>query len=378
MTYFPTADVLRIEQLSKRFGARLAVNQVSWQASHGQIICLLGHSGCGKTTMLRLIAGLEAPTSGLIQLSNHILWSEEQSIPAEQRQIGLVFQDYALFPHLTVLENVKFGLKHLPKKQQEEVALSALAQVSMSTHTQSYPYTLSGGEQQRVALARALAPKPHIVLMDEPFSNLDHRLRDQIRNSTINTLKASRVTTVIVTHDPEEALQISDQIILMQDGQIVQMGTPQALYQHPNSLFAAQYFSMLNETLAEQKGTVLDTIFGRLDWSRQKQSFSTPHILCCFRPHHVSVETIDTPNSQAASIQKINFMGHAQQLELKLAVTKQMITAQVSSEKNFTLGQQVFISVEQKHLMFFEKNSNLIMTESHDHSVLQKEAINLT
>ena len=196
------ANILTIQQLSKKFGARFAVQQATWSAMSGQIICLLGHSGCGKTTMLRLIAGLETPSSGTIQLEQNTLWSEHAQIPAEARHIGLVFQDYALFPHLSVLDNVIFGLKKFPKAQREAIAKQALAHVSMLHHQDSYPYTLSGGEQQRVALARALAPEPQVLLMDEPFSNLDHRLRDQIRQNTIQLLKQTATTTVIVTHDP--------------------------------------------------------------------------------------------------------------------------------------------------------------------------------
>ncbi len=176
---------------------------------------------------------------------------KQAQIPAEARHIGLVFQDYALFPHLSVLDNVMFGLKKFPKAQRETIAKQALAHVSMLHHQDSYPYTLSGGEQQRVALARALAPEPQVLLMDEPFSNLDHRLRDQIRQNTIQLLKQTATTTVIVTHDPEEALQIADQIILMHQGQIIQIGSPKQLYLQPKTLFAARYFSALNEIPAQ-------------------------------------------------------------------------------------------------------------------------------
>ena len=254
-----SASILTIKGLSKKFGQRFAVSQATWSADQGQIICLLGHSGCGKTTMLRLIAGLETPTNGSIQLEQNILWNEEQQIPAESRNIGLVFQDYALFPHLSVLENVMFGLKKFPKGQQQEMAEQALKHVSMHHHMRSYPHTLSGGEQQRVALARALAPKPHVLLMDEPFSNLDHRLRDQIRQNTIQLLKNTQTTTVIVTHDPEEALQIADQIILMHQGKIIQIGSPKQLYLQPSTLFAARYFSVLNETLAYRTYALTDS-----------------------------------------------------------------------------------------------------------------------
>ncbi|MFW1939372.1 ABC transporter ATP-binding protein [Acinetobacter junii] len=357
------ANVLTIQKLSKKFGERFAVNQASWSAQSGQIICLLGHSGCGKTTMLRLIAGLETPTEGSIQLERKVLWDPYQQVQAEERNIGFVFQDYALFPHLSVLENVMFGLKKIPKHERQSIAENALKHVSMSHHIHSYPHTLSGGEQQRVALARALAPKPNVLLMDEPFSNLDHRLRDQIRQSTIEILKQTSTTTIIVTHDPEEALQIADQIILMHQGKIIQSGTPKQLYFQPKTLFAARYFSDLNEIKTQIQDQQLHTIFGNI--AIPKHLTSNNEIRCYFRPHQLRVNRIKTENSLAAKIISSNFLGYSQLLKLKIEAEDKVLIAYVEYSQHYDQADTVYLSLDLSQCFFYEANDSI---ETHQSS----------
>lgn len=356
------ANVLTIQKLSKKFGERFAVNQASWSAQSGQIICLLGHSGCGKTTMLRLIAGLETPTEGSIQLERKVLWDPYQQVQAEERNIGFVFQDYALFPHLSVLENVMFGLKKIPKHERQSIAESALKHVSMSHHIHSYPHTLSGGEQQRVALARALAPKPHVLLMDEPFSNLDHRLRDQIRQSTIEILKQTSTTTIIVTHDPEEALQIADQIILMHQGKIIQSGTPKQLYFQPKTLFAARYFSDLNEIKTQIQDQQLHTIFGNI--AIPKHLTSNNEIRCYFRPHQLRVNRIKTENSLVAKIISSNFLGYSQLLKLKIEAEDKVLIAYVEYSQHYDQADTVYLSLDLSQCFFYESNDSIEIHQS--------------
>ncbi|MDR7016584.1 ABC transporter ATP-binding protein [Acinetobacter sp. 3657] len=353
----PQANVLTIQQLSKQYGSRFAVNQATWSATSGQIVCLLGHSGCGKTTMLRLIAGLETPSSGSIQLEQNTLWDAQQQVAAEDRNIGLVFQDYALFPHLSVLENVMFGLKKFPKPQRQTIAEQALKHVSMHHHLHSYPYTLSGGEQQRVALARALAPKPHVLLMDEPFSNLDHRLRDQIRQSTIEILKKTATTTIIVTHDPEEALQISDQIILMHQGKIIQIGTPKQLYLQPKTLFAARYFSALNEIPTQRSDHQITSIFGTIAVPQHLNTTQQP-IQCCFRPHQLNVFRVPTEGTLAAKVISSSFMGHTQLLRLQLDLQDIILLAHVDHRQNFAETKQVYLSVDLTTCFFYASDDS--------------------
>lgn len=352
-------DGLTIEKLSKKFGKRFAVNQVSWSAQTGEIICLLGHSGCGKTTMLRLIAGLETPTEGTIQLKHTILWDTKQHIHAEARNIGLVFQDYALFPHLSVVENVLFGLKKFPKAARQHMAEAALKHVSMTHHLHSYPHTLSGGEQQRVALARALAPQPDILLMDEPFSNLDHRLRDDIRHSTIDLLKKTATTTIIVTHDPEEALQIADQIVLMHEGQVIQQGTPKQLYFQPHTLFAARYFSDLNQIPVQKQDQQLQTIFGCTPTPVHVLTAHNP-LFCYFRPHQLNVARIPTENSLAATVLSLNFLGHTQLLTLKVSTDNHILTACVDYAHGYHVNDTVYLSLDLSQCFFYETTDTTI------------------
>jgi iron(III) transport system ATP-binding protein len=223
----------------------------------GQIACLLGPSGCGKTTLLRLAAGLIAPTAGQILLDQFEIAGPQRFVPPEQRNIGLVFQDFALFPHMTAQENVAYGLYALERREALRVATLALERVGLGHVTAHYPTTLSGGEQQRVALARALAPRPQVLLLDEPFSGLDQRLKEAVRDDTLALLRETRATALLVTHDPDEALALADKIHVMQAGEIAQSGTPHALIHHPATRDVARFFSNYNSfTGVVHKNTV--------------------------------------------------------------------------------------------------------------------------
>jgi iron(III) transport system ATP-binding protein len=183
-------------------------------------------------------------------------------VPPEQRSVGLMFQDYALFPHMTILANVMFGLTSLERGEAERAARAALGRVGLEDYAADYPHALSGGEQQRVALARAIVPRPSVLLMDEPFSGLDRRLRESVRDETLAVLRETRATAVIVTHDPEEAMRMADRIALMRHGRLVQVGTPETLYAHPVDLFGARFFSELNELEGEARGGSVSTPLG--------------------------------------------------------------------------------------------------------------------
>jgi iron(III) transport system ATP-binding protein len=249
---------LTYEHVHHRYGATEAVTDFSLDIAPGEIVALIGHSGCGKTTVLRLAAGIEAPLTGRILINNQEVAGGGVFLPPEQRGVGLMFQDYALFPHLTNLANVMFGLRGLPRDDAVTEARLALDRVGLADYADAYPHMLSGGEQQRVALARAVAPRPSVLLMDEPFSGLDRSLRDEVREDTLAVLRESRVTCVIVTHDPEEALRMADRIALMRAGTLVQADVPEAVYRRPADLFVARFFCELNEI----GGTVRD---GRVD-----------------------------------------------------------------------------------------------------------------
>jgi iron(III) transport system ATP-binding protein len=257
------AAKLSFDHVTHRYGDVTAVRDVSLDVQPGEIMCLLGRSGCGKTTLLRLAAGVEEPVEGRILINERAVSEGAGFLPPERRGVGLMFQDFALFPHLTNLANVMFGLKSLPRAEAEREALRALERVGLADQAQAYPHMLSGGEQQRVALARAVAPRPSVLLMDEPFSGLDRRLREAVRDDTLNVLREARVTGVIVTHDPEEALQMGDRIALMHQGALVQTGTPEQVYTRPQSLFVARFFCDLNEIAGTVRGGFAETPVGR-------------------------------------------------------------------------------------------------------------------
>ncbi len=257
-------DALLLEKVTHAYDGFTAVDGIDLRIGPGELVCLLGPSGCGKTTVLRVAAGLEELQRGRVLIAGREMARYGFSAPPEARGVGLVFQDYALFPHLTVAENVAFGLIRERQPARRAVAMEALARIGMGDFAERYPHTLSGGEQQRVALARALAPQPELLLLDEPFSGLDIRLRDQVRDETLRVLRAAEISTLIVTHDPEEAMYMADRIAVMRAGQILQEGPPAELYSAPQSAFVARFLSDVNSVHGTVEGGVVASIFGHI------------------------------------------------------------------------------------------------------------------
>jgi len=238
---------LHVIGVSHAYGDNKVLDKVSLMIPAGELVCLLGPSGSGKTTLLRLAAGLERLQEGEILINNEVVADPEMHVPPEHRGIGLMFQEYALFPHLSIIDNVTFGLDGQPKDKARRRALEMLDQVGMVQYAESHPHMLSGGQQQRIALAWALAPEPKLLLLDEPYSGLDTNLRGQIREETLSVLKASGVATIMVTHDPEEAMFMADRIkILGNNGRILQSGSPHDIYYHPRHEFVAKLFGLMN------------------------------------------------------------------------------------------------------------------------------------
>ncbi len=229
---------LQIKQLNKSYGSRRVVSDIDLTMEEGEILSLLGPSGCGKTTILRMIAGLITPNSGWIKIGDRILYDGKREVPVEDRHLGMVFQDYALWPHMTVARNIAFGMRlrrfssrEIAKKVQEMLEL-----VNLPGLGNRYPYQLSGGQQQRVALARALATEPRVLLLDEPLSSLDTALREVMRTELVQIFRRLKITTINVTHDQDEAMSMSDRIMVLRDGQVQQVGTPTELYLNPNNV----------------------------------------------------------------------------------------------------------------------------------------------
>lgn len=234
--------MLEIESLSKSFdkGKSFALKNVSFQLKEGDVCALVGESGSGKTTLVRLIAGLETPEEGVIRLNKEVVSSIKNFVPPEKRKVGLVFQDYALFPHMTLFKNVLYGISK--DKNKNERAKEVLDLVGLGEMKDRYPHQLSGGQQQRVALARALAPNPSLLILDEPFSNLDTMLRMQLRNEIFEIVKATGVTAIFVTHDTQDALAVADEILILQHGELIQKDGAANLYTKPNSIYVASLF----------------------------------------------------------------------------------------------------------------------------------------
>ena len=255
---------LEAHGLSRRYGAKAAVEAASLVLERGEITCLLGPSGSGKSTLLRLLAGLEPADAGEVWANGRQLSGPGRSAPPEERDLGFVFQDYALFPHLTVEQNVAFGLRRLPAPERRRRALLQLERVRLADRAGAYPQALSGGEQQRVALARALAREPAAVLLDEPFSGLDMRLKAQVRDAALTALRAAGAAALIVTHDADDALLTADKLALMDGGRILQTGTPRDLYLRPVSLAAAHLLGEADALPARAASGSAETAFGSI------------------------------------------------------------------------------------------------------------------
>ena len=257
--------ILKLQNVTKIFSenAAPAVNNISLTLQQGDILALLGPSGCGKTTLLRMIGGFEeASQSGTVEIDGRIVCDSTTWVAPEKRDIGIVFQDYALFPHLTVAQNVAFGLKNLDKERVQQRVAEALDLVRLKGFEKRYPYELSGGQQQRVALARALAPQPKLMLLDEPLCNLDIQVRLRLRQEIRDILKAAGTSAIFVTHDQEEALAISDIVGVMRQGNLEQIGTPEEIYTNPASRFVAEFVTQANFLPATRKGNVWETEIG--------------------------------------------------------------------------------------------------------------------
>ena len=257
---------MKLHQVSVNYGSFTAVREVSLTLEQGQIGCLLGPSGCGKTTLLRAIAGFEPVTTGEISLRGNVISSARHNLPPEQRKVGMVFQDFALFPHLNIERNIGFGLAASSRAERARRVAELLDLVNLASSAKSYPHELSGGQQQRVAVARALAPRPEILLLDEPFSSLDSELREQLASEVRGLLKHNNVTAILVTHDQHEAFAMADHISLLQDGRIAQSDTPYNLYHNPSNEFVAEFIGQGSIiTVKVSESGEMDNGLGRLD-----------------------------------------------------------------------------------------------------------------
>ncbi|MDR9393597.1 MAG: ABC transporter ATP-binding protein [Roseovarius sp.] len=320
----PATPRLEIHNLVRRYDGRVVVDDVSLKVMPGQVTCLLGPSGCGKSTTLRMIAGVEMQDAGEIRVDGELVCDTVFRVPPERRHIGLMFQDFALFPHLRVRENVAFGLSG-DKSEIGRRVEELLARVGMGGYLDSYPHELSGGEQQRVALARALAPRPSIMLMDEPFSGLDNRLRDGIRDETLDILREQDTAVLLVTHEPEEAMRMADEIALMRDGRIVQQGAPYNIYNAPVDRDAVAFFSDINVIRGRVEGSLVQTAFGQFLAPGVHEGNEVDIVI---RPQHVKIDfdrngrgpgsTIEHGTPARGVVERARFIGSESLVEFRM------------------------------------------------------------
>lgn len=290
-------SALQCTNLSKVYNGNTAVSNLNLDVRSGEVLALLGPSGCGKTTALRLISGFELPDMGTIEVEGKTISGPDVFLPPERRHIGMVFQDYALFPHLTVKENVSFGL---PRSARREARVKMiLSLVGLSKLQGRMPHELSGGEQQRVALARALVPAPAILLLDEPFSNLDAKLRQQVREEVKEVLEVSEATALFVTHDQEEALYMGDRVAIMNNGSLEQVGSPEDVYQNPKSSFVARFVGLADFLAVFLKDGVPWTEAGPLPVTQSP--ISQPELEVMVRPEDVRFQSSETGKGRIIS-----------------------------------------------------------------------------
>ncbi len=355
--------LLEVRHLTRRFGGRAVVDDLSLEVMPGQVTCLLGPSGCGKSTTLRIIAGVDRQDEGSILVNGRVISDAVTDCPPEDRSIGLMFQDFALFPHLSVAENVAFGLRGTSAEKRARAA-ELLARVELEQAINAYPHELSGGEQQRVALVRALAPKPKIMLMDEPFSGLDERLKDEIRDTTLAVLKDEGTAVLLVTHEPDEAMRMADEIALMRDGRIVQQGAPYNIYNSPVDKECAAFFSDINVINGTVEGALVSTAFGE---------FLAPghpdgeRIDIVIRPQHLRID-FDRggkgPNPTAADgapargiVERARFIGRDSLVEFRMDYDGSLLTATVPSVFLPNPGTPLWLMIRRERCFVFKNKS---------------------
>jgi iron(III) transport system ATP-binding protein len=345
------ATALRCVGLDKRFGDTVAVDGVDLEVPRGSLTALLGPSGCGKTTVLRMVAGLSTPDAGTIEIDGRVVTGRGVATPPEKRNVGMVFQDYALFPHLTVARNVAYGLTGIPRSERRERVAQALELVGLAELGHRLPTALSGGQQQRVALGRALAPRPDLVLLDEPFSNLDAALRAIVREDVRAILHAAEQTAVFVTHDQEEALSLADRVAVMRDGRVHQVADPQTLYTRPATRFVAEFVGEADLLVGSRAGRYLvDTPIGRLATA---EAIDAAGVTVVIRPEALRLRP--DPHGPGEVV-GISYFGHDQLVDVEVA-DGHRLRARRGPRLDLERGQRVRLEVDGPVIAFADVRS---------------------
>lgn len=347
------STLLQVEGIECRYDQLVITQDISFSLNQGDICCLLGPSGCGKTTLLRTIAGFDPVYAGNIKLNGDVISAPGTQVQPEERRIGMVFQDYALFPHLTIGENIAFGLRKLAKREQQDRVMEMLELVSMRDLVDRYPHELSGGQQQRVALARALAPRPQMILLDEPFSNLDFELRKHLGLEVRRILKSLGISGVLVTHDQTEAFAMADYVGVLNQGHLQQWDTPYNLYHEPRNRFVANFVGQGYFIPGSLSGhDSVNTEIGPISGNRAYPWDDGTKVDVLLRPDDI----VECPNgSIKAIVEQSTFAGSSILYRLRLP-SGLVVESLFNSHAEYDVGDEVRIQVKADHLILFKQN----------------------
>lgn len=342
------SSVLELREVSCAYEPkRPAVEHITFTVHQGEILCLLGPSGCGKTTILRAIAGFERVTAGSIVLSGQLVSSQDVMVPTEERQIGMVFQEYALFPHLRVEKNIAFGLSHLSRTQQRAIVDDLLSLTGLRGLEQRYPHELSGGQQQRVALARALALRPVLLLLDEPFSNLDPDMASRMRQDLHALLRQTKTTAILVTHDHDEAFSMADRVAVLNRGRLEQFDTPEAIYHVPTTPFVADFVGQADFIPGVVAHDVVTTEIG--DFPNTRHLATGTHVVVMIRPDDIHIVPTKGANAHILARQ---FKGSENVYTIQLP-SGQVVHSSESSLSIYQTGTAIALRVVATHTVLF-------------------------
>ncbi len=344
---------LTLTNIHKQYGDVCAVQHLSLTVHAGELLTLVGPSGCGKSTLLRLITGLERPDTGSIAINGRVVAGDGVLLPPEARHVSLVFQDYALFPHMTIADNIMFGLQGWHRNERHQRVRDVLDLVQLPSIARRYPHELSGGQQQRVALARALAPRPAVVLLDEPFSNLDRALRSTLRDDVQAALQADHTTAILVTHDQEEALLLGDRVAVMQDGRLLQLASPHDIYLTPDTRTVATFIGDATFVVGNADGTAVATPLGQARLARPLHG--TVDVL--LRPEALSIALVSdtaassTHTNSNGAIEQITFYGHDQVATVRLDSGGQ-VAVRTPPRRDLCAGRRVIVQLQGEVVAF--------------------------
>ena len=347
--------MISFEHIFYQYQSSQTINDISFNIQSNEVVSLLGPSGCGKTTLLRLAAGLEKPQKGRIVLNENIISSPEFVLSPEERGVGLVFQSYALFPHLTVTQNILFGL---PRKNTQDMSsvVDLMRELDIQQLGDKYPHELSGGEQQRVAIARALAPKPPIILLDEPFSGLDSRLRERVRDQMLHILRDTKTSALMVTHDAEEAMFMSDRILVMSQGEEVQQGRPIDLYCRPKNRFVAEFFGEVNHIPAIVHNHKIETVFGIHDANEFNDGTQVQLVV-----RHEALNLSTKSEGAVAQVVETHLLGKNSLVHLSVPTgsAELHLHARIPGLSWFETGERVYITIDSEQVFIFPEDKFL-------------------